>query len=176
MSRKGKQASLGDSLDLLMSRLDRKNNGAYRQVKVASAWEEVAGFRVAEHTAQAHLREGELLVYVDSALWATELSALAEPYRLRMNEILGREVVKTVRFTVSKRVDMRRAAEQQEAESTNPYQQEEIITRHELGPTEMDQLTESVSVIEDARLREAVLRATVADIEWKKSTRRPKSP
>jgi predicted nucleic acid-binding Zn ribbon protein len=53
---------------------------------VLGAWSTVAGESVCSHTTGAHLRRGELVVYVDSPVWATELSALSEPYRVAINE------------------------------------------------------------------------------------------
>ena len=59
------------------------------QVRVAEAWEIVAGPSAASHTTGAHVRDGELVVYVDSPVWATELSALAALYRQEINKQPG---------------------------------------------------------------------------------------
>jgi len=175
MSRKGKQTTLGSSLDSLMVRLDRKNQGAYQQVRIAQAWAAVAGESVTAHTCQAHLRDGQLVVFVDSALWATELSALSEPYRIRLNEELGQELVTSVRFTVSRHVNDHRRFEAQQREVEEFYQPDQTQPVP-LSQSELDQVTASAEAIEDERLREAVLRATITDLEWKKGIEATKSP
>ena len=45
-----------------------------------------------------------------------------------------------------------------------------------LTDTERAQVEASAAVIEDDRLREVVIRATVADLEWKKGIRRAETP
>lgn len=167
MNRKGGQHDLGTSLGRLLNRLDRKSGGGYFQVRVQDAWREVAGAGVAAHTVKAHVRQGELIVYVDSPVWATELSALAEQYRVRMNEELGHEPVKSVRFTVSKRVAEERHWEQaqQDAEDEKSH---DVVESVPLSDVERAQVEASAASIEDDELREAVIRATVADLEWKK--------
>lgn len=167
MRRKGRQIDLGDALGSLERRLDRKSGGAYSQVRVANAWEKVAGSSVASHTTGAHLREGELVIHVDSQAWATELSALAGPYRQAIQVEMGEIPVTSIRFTVSRRVQARQALIRAEAETDEFYRPDETkpvpLTEHE-----RQQVEESASVIQDEELREVVVRATIADLEWKK--------
>ncbi len=167
MKRKGRQVDLGSGLGNLVSRLDRKSGGAYIQSQVATLWTEIAGPAVASHTAKAFLSDGELRVLVDSPVWATELSALAEQYRVRMNEGLGREAVTSVRFSVSREVVKERRFEQVEREVAR-YIDEDKVDSIPLTAEEMARVEDSVKAIEDNGLREAALRATIADLEWKK--------
>lgn len=172
--RKGKQTDIGKALDSLARGLDRKGHGRLLQAGILPAWEKVAGPMVAEHTAKAHLRGGELMVYVDSPVWATELSALAGPYRDAINEEIGRNVVRSVRFAVSAKVDRERAHRRREAE-TDAGRAEERVTPVALSEAELAQVRESAATIPDERLREAVLRATVAGMEWEKGRKAAKS-
>jgi len=167
VSARGKGGSLGDSLDSLMRRLNRKTNGAYVQTRIAGAWAEIAGPSVLSHTTGAHLRAGEMIVYVDSPVWATELSALAEEYRTRVNAHLGNEAVRSVRFTVSKRVGEQRGFEIAAREALEEDSRDKVDSIP-LSAEERAQVEASTAAIEDDELREAVLRATVADLEWKK--------
>jgi predicted nucleic acid-binding Zn ribbon protein len=105
VTRKGRQARLGDEIERLVTRLDRKGGGALKGVRVAAAWKKVAGRMVETHSTGAHLRDATLVVYVDSPIWATELSAMAEHYREAVNTELGEELVRSVRFTVSRKVE-----------------------------------------------------------------------
>jgi len=171
MTRKGKQRYLNEGLDGLIKRLDRKSGGSYFQMRVAQAWDQVAGPSVAAHTTGTHLREGEMVVHVDSPIWATELSALSERYRVEVNSFLGQEAVKAVRFTVSRKVERVRALETQERETDEFYDADKVESV-KLSPTELRQVEESASTIPDKELREVVIRATVADLEWKKGLAR----
>jgi predicted nucleic acid-binding Zn ribbon protein len=104
VKRHGRQTGLGQALDGVLRRLDRKNGGAYASARAASAWADIAGPLVVAHTTGAHLRDGTLVVFVDGPIWATELAAMAEHYRTSVNTAIGEDLVSAVRFTVSRRV------------------------------------------------------------------------
>jgi len=167
VSRRGKEVGLGDSIRSLVARLDRKSGGGYLQTRVAQVWDDVAGPSVASHTTGAHVRAGEMVVFVDSPIWATELSALAEEYRKLMNEQLGQEAVRSVRFTVSRKVGEKRRGEKAEREAEESVSRDKVASVP-LSAEELAQVQASAAAIEDEALREAVVRATVADLEWKK--------
>ena len=167
MRRKGKGVDLGTSLQRLAERLDRKNKGALLQTRVAELWAQVAGPAVLEHTTDAYLRGGELVVSVDLPIWATELSALSGEYIKRLNEGLGQDRVTSIRFTVSRSVGEKRRLEAVERQGREEAERDRVESIP-LSETERAQVEASASTIEDAELREAVIRATVADLEWKK--------
>ena len=167
MSRSGKQTHLGDALGKVLGKMDRKSAGAYAAVRVRAAWEAVAGAMVAGHTTGAHLRDGELVVYVDGPVWANELAAMSETYRTRLNSELGQELVRSVRFSVSRKVEAERQVAVAEDESGRFYDEDDVDPIP-LTEAERTRVEESVSGIADTGLREAVLRATVKDLEWKK--------
>lgn len=173
MSRRGRQSQLSDSLERLVGRLDRRGGKGYTQARVAQAWKAIAGASVLAHTAGVHLRGDELVVMVDSPLWATELSALSEAYRTAMNRELDKERVRSIRFTVSMQFETTWKMENEPVASTPSTPDVEAIP---LTPEELAQVELSVSEIEDEELRSAVLRATVADLQWKKGLRARKSP
>lgn len=167
MRRGGRQTPLGTALGGILARLDRKSGGAYSLARVSSVWSEVAGPSVSEHTTGAHMRRGTLVIYVDSPIWATELTAMSEQYRTAINQSMGEELVKEVRFSVSKRVAQERGLSRQEDELDDFYDAD-VVDSVPLTETERAQVESSVSVIRDEDLREAVLRATVRDMEWKR--------
>jgi hypothetical protein len=152
---------------MLVRRLDRKGGGAYQQSRIGQAWLTIAGPAVIAHTTGAHLREREMVVFVDSPLWATELSALSEHYRASVNKELGEELVRAVRFTVSKNVDKEKRIERVLLESEEHHEQDKVEPV-DLSENELAQIESSVAGIPDEELRRAVLRATVADFQWKK--------
>lgn len=170
MRRKGSQTDLAGALGRLTTSLDRRSGGAYSQVRAAEAWERVAGPVVTEHTTGAHLRDGELVIHVDSHAWATELTGFSGRYLEEIRKEMGSTPVRSMRFIVSRKVDQRRdiaAREDEDAEFYEPQRTERVA----LSETELAQVLDSARVIDDEELREAVVRATVADLEWKKGRR-----
>lgn len=167
MSRKGKIHPLGQGLSQLIGRLDRKSGGAYTQARVGILWQEIAGPMVTGHTTGAHLRDGTLVIYVDGPAWATELTAMSETYRKRINEELGKNVVRFMRFTVSRKVAEEFRLRRTELDDEEFYFQD-VVDSVSLSKTERDQVVASTECIPDEKLREAAVRATVADLEWKK--------
>lgn len=170
MRRKGTQSDLGSSLERLVNKMDRASGGYYLQTRVINVWDIVAGEAVATHTTGAHLRNGELVVYVDSNLWATELSALAEHYKDSMNTELGKRLVRSVRFTVSRQAHQHRQAVLEEA-ARKEEEDVQVARSVALDSSERAQVEASVSTIPDQELREAVLRATIAHLERAKGSR-----
>lgn len=174
MRRPGKQTTIGDALTKVVGRID---GGSVRlkQVRVFDAWQVVAGPTVTAHTRGAHLRAGELVVEVDSAVWATELSALAGHYQEAMEERLGKGVVRTVRFSVSRRVEQERVSQGHAAQEDGFYTQD-VVKSIPLTPQERAQVEASAAAIPHEDLRTAVIKATVADLEWKKGLAARKEP
>jgi len=167
VSRKGRVRPLEQGLSQLIGRLDRKSGGAYTQARVGILWQELAGPMVTSHTTGAHLRDGTLVIYVDGPAWATELTAMSETYRKRINEDLGKNVVRTIRFTVSRKVAEEFRLRKTELEDEEFYLQD-VVDSVPLTKTEREQVEASTECIPDEGLREAAVRATVADLEWKK--------
>jgi hypothetical protein len=163
-----------NELSKIVGKLDRRSGGAYRQARAAWAWTEIAGPTVESHTTGAHLRGDELIVHVDSPVWATELSALSEQYRLAINEALGQETVRSVRFTVSRKVDDTRKREREEIEAEEFYRKD-AVESIPLTEQERAQVVASAERIDDQELRETVIRATIADLEWKKGLKAARS-
>lgn len=171
---RGKQTDLASALQSLSRRLDRRSHGRYLQEQVVAAWRSIAGRSVSEHTTRAHIRGGELVVHVDSPVWATELSALAGPYTEAMNEALGRSVVKSIRFAVSRRVETDRSWDAEDRRITEGVNAERVILVP-LSEHEKAQVIDSASSIRDEELREAVIRATIAGMEWQKGREHAKT-
>lgn len=151
----------------MIKRLDRKSHGGYAAARAVSAWERVAVGIISAHTTGTHLRDGVLVVYVDGNSWATHFTAEAERYRAAVNQELGEELVESVRFIVSKRVSAEHRLKREEADTIDFYSADEVASVP-LSQTEILQIESSVASIPDEELRQAVYRATVKDLEWKK--------
>ncbi len=162
---------LDSALQGLLGRLDRKSSGAWTAARVTVLWADVAGPIVNAHTTGVHLRDGTLVIHVDSHARANDLAALSERYRVAMNSGLGKELVSSVSFTVSRKVSDERKLAVAELE-TEEFYREDDVESVALTDTERAQVESSASTIRDERLRAAVIRATVKDLEWKKGIER----
>lgn len=165
MSRGGKDFSAG--LNKLVASLDRKGGAVALQSRIGTAWPSIAGPTVMKHTTGAHVRGTELVIFVDNAVWATELQAMSQQYLDAITRAVGKVPVSRIVFTVSRRVaeehKLAAAAEQLEG-----FYAEDKVDSVPLSEVERAQVEASASRIPDPALREAVLRATIADLEWKK--------
>lgn len=165
MRKRNTQTTLGDALSGYLRRLDRGGN--LTQARVVEAWPKAVGPDIARHTSGVHVRGDELVVYVDSPVWATELSALSTQLAQRLNECLGEDLVGAMRFTVSRKVSEQRTREAQSDEDDLFYA-EDKVEPVPLGEAELEQVRQSAAAIRNLDLRETVIRATVKDLEWKR--------
>lgn len=148
----------------ILDRVDKGGGGRERGRAVA-AWCEVAGREASSHARGFALREGELLVFVDSSVWATELSMMSEHYRAAINTVLGKETVSSMRFAVS-----RKAAPDPDAE-TGPLVTGGAAASCAPVPAtanEIAQIRQMATVVKDEELREAAVAAAIAHLEWRK--------
>ncbi len=166
MSRLRRAVSLGSIVDGLWGRLDRSEQGATR-ARAVSAWRSVAGEEVAAHARGFSLRDQELLVFVDSAVWANELSVLSEHYRLAVNERLGKELVTSIRFAVSRKVSEAREQEAEDEARASAGATERVAPVR-ATETEIEQVRQMAASVSDQELREAVIAAALAHLEWRK--------
>lgn len=165
--RRGKQTNLRDGIDQLARALDRRSGGGFSSARVAAVWTGVVGPQIAAHTRDPFMRGSELIVPVDSPVWATELSAMSEQLRTRINEALGKELVRNVRFTVSSGVSRGRKDED-ERDAVAAAGEANNVPSIALSESEMERVEASVAGIANPALREAALRATVRHLEWSK--------
>lgn len=170
--RQGRVVRLGDAMGGFARRADRGDGLA--TARVTDVWEEVVGEQVSRHTAGITLRDGQLLVRVDSHAWAAELETMHETLKERVNSVLGETLVRGIRFTVSRMVADERRREEQVISARKGYGGESV-TPVPLSAEEREEVARSVASIKSEELREAAIRATVRDLEWKKARQRAKS-
>ena len=167
MSRKREatSTSLAAAMRAYVGRLDTE--GKLGQAAIIDAWPSITGEKIAGHTRVEGLREGELLVSVDSAVWANELSLMGEKLRSRLNRNVGQELVRSIRFTVSQSVEEERDERGIEAEADRRYGGAKVEPIA-LTDEEMLIVERSIEGIADEELRSAAQKATIRDLEWKK--------
>ena len=74
-----------------------------KQANAVGIWAREAGPAVAAVTEADSIRDGVLWVRTKSSAWSQELSMQKEPLIRRLNEALGAEVVKDIRFQVKRK-------------------------------------------------------------------------
>lgn len=68
------------------------------QVELLTRWEEILSPVVCKHAKPAGIRGNELLIEVSSSAWLNELMFLKDKLKSRLNEAVGRELIKEIRF------------------------------------------------------------------------------
>ncbi len=156
-------------LDLasVIDRLDRRGRRA--QAQAAAAWADAAGEHIASRTRATGVREGVLVVAVDSAAWATELTALASHLTEAVNELSPRAPIEGIRFVVSRETARPDAgpADAGKGQGTSASR----VTPVPLTDAERAQVEHATQGVTDPELRAAMVRAMVADMEWKRGLR-----
>jgi len=165
-----KTESLGDVTRRIIERADP--SGKRHGARAVDAWNLAAGPEIAKHTHGAALRDGNLVVYVDSAAWANELVLMTDRFLSVIRSETGKDTVRSIRFTVSKRVSEVRA-EEKRAEAVDDYYQPD--SAEPLTANELSQAAHVAAAVHDNALREAALRVMIKDLEWKKGVRTRKS-
>lgn len=169
MARKRRTIGLGEAMDDVLRKADPK--GRRHGARAVAAWREVVGEDIARHTQGFAMRENrELVVFVDSPAWATQLSLMSTEFIDRLNTHLGQKAVRSLRFTVSRNVatEMEWSAAEQTGEEYYAPDESEPIP---LTENERDQAAHIALAVHDPELREVALRVMIKDLERKKGER-----
>ena len=148
--------------------------GLEDQAGVTTVWTEAVGENIARHAQVAGVRKGELLVHVDSSVWAAELSAMSAHLVERINEALGKTVVTSIRFNTSSEIERSRTESAEIEDAASGYKDREAIPVP-LTQAERASIEESFAAVSDEPLRLAATRAAIRDLEWKKGARAAKT-
>lgn len=172
MRRNRAPVSLGEGLRRVAKGLGGK--GMEDQASVTTVWAEAVGENITKHAQVAGVRKGELLVHVDSSVWAAELSAMSGHLSERINEALGKTVVLSIRFNTSSEIERTQAESAEREEAASGYGDREVepvpLTEEEKACIE-----DSFAAVSDEALRLAATRAALRDLEWKKGVRAVKT-
>ena len=171
MRRSRDPVSLGDGLKRVAKGLGGK--GFEDQAGVTAVWAEAVGDDIAKHARVSGVRKGELLVHVDSPVWAAELSAMSSHLTERINEALGKNVVVSIRFNATNEIEKVRTERAESEEAATRYR-DRVVVPVPLTETEKMRVEESFAAISDEPLRAAAVRAALRDLEWKKGAQAAK--
>lgn len=85
--------------DVLKSYVQENNlERKLSELDLIKSWESVIGKAVARYTQNLHIRNETLFVETTSPVVRNELLMMKEEIRVRLNEVVGSEVVKTIVF------------------------------------------------------------------------------
>ncbi len=168
MARAKKTQRVGDVAEGVLGKADPL--GKRFSARVVSAWNAICGDVVSNHTCGVAFRDGELFVSVDSPAWANELSLMVESFRSALAAHLGQDLVRSIRFTVSRRVQAGKARDSAERDVTEFYKPDDVMGVS-LSDVERNQAAYVSQAVPDERLREIALRVMIKDLEWKKAVR-----
>jgi hypothetical protein len=159
--------SISGLLQAFLAGLGPRDREKVAEAGVVAWWETSVPPEIGRHTIGVAIRDGDLVVSVDSAAWAAELSAMSEQLRELMAEASGTDTVRTVRFTVSRRVAMAKQDDRDQEEIDGLYQPDDVEPVP-LTPQERGQVENAAQQIEDPELRQAFIEAMVTDMELDK--------
>jgi predicted nucleic acid-binding Zn ribbon protein len=102
MKKKKDLTSVSDVLQGLLENSKLPISEQFTRWKLWRKWEEVVGPTLAPHTLPVSFQRGTLYIWVKSSAWMQQLSFAAVPLKAKINEYLGREYVRFIRFTLDK--------------------------------------------------------------------------
>ena len=192
-SREGNSVDFGAEVSRIVRKIESSNPDIPASARVQKAWQIIADEHTLEHTDAVFVVPGsageEVVVYVDSQIWATELNLQCELLRMRINlevqkmlEAQGRvrrvdeesalfgyeqaEHVKRLQFVPSKKKYSK--AYQREMQENLEDIGREHVEPVALDDVELADLYVRTASIQDERVRKAAFDAAKAGLEIEK--------
>jgi hypothetical protein len=177
-SYKKRAVKLGEELSGFIK--DNPNARFTRETRLQRAWEAVATTRILEHTDSVIFsvksKQPCVVVYVESSIWAAELEAQKELYRLLLEKETGWSI-NDLKFYVTRKVMFKKLFKkrniEREKEHTDDVKEKTAVS---LTEEEDRYARELVSSIQDKELQNGLYKAIKADFEWKKGSEGLKLP
>ena len=176
---------MGNEIRGIVGSLERNNPDLSATARLKRAWNASVNQAIRDHVTAVFVvpntSASEVIIYVDSAIWATELTMQAEILRLNLNLELNRyeeehervssrvEKVESLRFKVSKEQyiskDRRKSTIDQLEEEQEALRR---VNPVELSDEELSSIQIATSGMENDALREIAYAAAKANLEWQK--------
>jgi hypothetical protein len=71
-----------------------------REYQALKQWKDIVGERIAEHSRPLYIAENHLFVKTDGSVWSQEISFLKNEILKNINDFLGFQAVKDIRYKV----------------------------------------------------------------------------
>ena len=157
----------------LVESLERSNPSLSATARVKQAWNASVDDRIKKHVVAVFVvpntDNSEIIIYVDTSIWAAELSMQEELFKLKLNTKLQKEQIEKIKCVVSKEKYTNRRRRMTTIEELR----EEESSYKNVAPVELDEdelagIQEAAAQIEDDRIRNAAYAAAKANLEWQK--------
>ena len=89
--------TIGDAIRHAVEKLGLTTK--FQEQRALSLWPQIVGEQISEVTEAYRIHHGELLVSIKHATWRYHLMFERENFRKKINDTLGSEVVRLIRFT-----------------------------------------------------------------------------
>ena len=96
MRRKRAPRSLGSVLKEVVDSFGIE--GKLNEGRIIATWQDIAGERIGQEVEKVWVNDGKLFVRIKSSVWRQELHLNRESWCRRLNEELGREMIKVIIF------------------------------------------------------------------------------
>jgi hypothetical protein len=164
---KGLRSILGDSV--------KGAGGTRRAEEVAclDLWAETVGEAIAEATRAEKFRDGILFVVTKSSVWTHELTFFKEKAIERMNDRLGRPLVRDIRFKVgSVEPPAALLSPTENIEETPRSERPKAVTESMLTERARAQVEQALTAIKNEQLRERTRTVLVREAHRQEEKRR----
>ncbi len=92
--RRSKTQNIGEVIKtyLQQSGLDRR----LKEVEIINSWEDLVGTMISRRTKKIELKNGKMIIYLQSSVVKNELMMLRETLKNTLNEKVGEEIIREI--------------------------------------------------------------------------------
>ena len=156
MSKRGKQVNL-QRLGNVLQGILKKHNIFFdsEEQRLLDVWRKAVGAQISVQTRPDRLKRNILFVKVSSSVWMHQLHILKQDIIEKINELLGKELIKDVHFSIG---------EIPSTMPTNSYRSSSSPESYLLRDKDKKLIEKSISSVEDPELKEILRRVMTKNI------------
>lgn len=98
MKKQNSPSHIGQVLQGVFADLTQTRISGNSKEEILSAWHKAAGLRASRHSSPAHIKNGALLVDVDSTAWMYQLRLKEAGIINKINKLLESQKIKKIKF------------------------------------------------------------------------------
>ncbi|AGB40043.1 putative RNA-binding protein containing Zn ribbon [Halobacteroides halobius DSM 5150] len=129
-----------------------------KEEKVLNLWSQLIGDKIGAHTQAKYINCGVLFVTVDNSTWAHQLLFMKKNLIQKINQKMGQQIVKEIRFQVGKL----------NKEAVQDFSDSDPLEDIELTSNELNKLQEITNQVEDSEIRDKFFNLLINDQKRKK--------
>ncbi len=158
-----KPEPLGNILQKILKKMDVPLDRTDR--RIVDLWVSAVGPQIAARTIPKTFKRGSLHVLASSTSWLHQLQFLKEEILLKLNELSGKDEFRRLQFSIGDIPEQSAVVSRDKPAETGV---------HELCPWDRQMIEESLAVINDPELREAIRKTMVTEISRRREIQRRK--